>query len=268
MFLYLDPRFPFCRRLKNVFQQGWMCTASASWDLGLGKCHTSWCISTLLLLIPYQMKAVGVRHACWPLTSTVKKQHLNKRQISLSLELHCKQLWRTPPDLWEAPSHSAVTHHHPCLKGHDVMGKMAANVISIMQRINVGPSPDPCTHQREPSRHTGWCSVWGATQRSWQVGGHAAGGVMWRGQNNNASHPHGNTRLRLWHGAVQTRALKGRQNARPRIGRSNASSWFQGHLLQTADKCSGCQAVSDRTSWLNYCTGKKEEVTPERSQRI
>lgn len=72
MFLYLEPWFPFCRRLKNIFQQSWVCTASVSWDLGLGKCHTFWCISTLLLLIPYQIKAVGVQHACWPLTFAVK----------------------------------------------------------------------------------------------------------------------------------------------------------------------------------------------------
>lgn len=159
----------FLQAIENIFQQGWVCTASVSWDLGLGKSHTFWCISTLFLLIPYQMKAVGVRHACWPLTFTVKKkkkQHLNKRQVSLSLELHCKQLWRTPtwplrsPVAFSSDPSSSLPQRAWC------HGKMAANVISIMQRINAGPSPDPSTHQREPSRYRGWCSVWGTTPRS------------------------------------------------------------------------------------------------------
>lgn len=80
---------------------------------------------------------------------------------------------------------------------------MAAYVISIMQRINVQKQEAqvliPARTRGSPADTEGGALSGGPHRgvRPWHVGGHTARVIMWRGQNNNASRPHGNTRLRL-----------------------------------------------------------------------
>lgn len=178
MFLYLDPWFPVCRRLKNIFQQSWVCTASVTWELGLGKCHTSWCNFIVADSIPNE--------GSWSLTCMLtsdlhcKKQYLNKRQVSLSLELHCKPLWTTPtwplrsPVSFNGDPSSSITQRAWC------QGKMAAYVISIMQRINVQKQKAqvliPAPTRGSPADTEGGTLPGGphGGLRPWQVGGHTA----------------------------------------------------------------------------------------------